>query len=264
MVGGGVRSIELRTPYIMLTRIRAPRSVTQSQPSRSKVQMPNAVAPHLVTVSCTDQHFFFRPGVGSGAKSHCTFGARARRTDLRAMPSSAHHHYRSAPAHLLLVSATTAVDAFFTFPTRLASCAGVQQRQQQPSYPATRTPTATGSDADRLEADIENDDGEELRDCVIVGAGVAGLAAAADLELAGLDFVLLEAGEALLGCVCDARSNTAVRRAIAAKLPFGTATCPSGCRSQRTHARAYVSPRALVTSCCVFCAPLCANGSLCC
>lgn len=39
------------------------------------------------------------------------------------------------------------------------------------------------------------EDDEELRDCVIVGAGIAGLAAAADLEKAGLDFVLVEAGE---------------------------------------------------------------------
>lgn len=33
-----------------------------------------------------------------------------------------------------------------------------------------------------------------MRDCVIIGGGIAGLAAAADLERAGLDFVLLEAG----------------------------------------------------------------------
>lgn len=36
---------------------------------------------------------------------------------------------------------------------------------------------------------------EEVLDCVIVGGGIAGLAAAADLEKAGLNFVLLEAGD---------------------------------------------------------------------
>lgn len=34
----------------------------------------------------------------------------------------------------------------------------------------------------------------EHRECVIVGGGIAGLAAAADLSRAGLDFILLEAG----------------------------------------------------------------------
>lgn len=35
----------------------------------------------------------------------------------------------------------------------------------------------------------------EFRDCVIVGGGIAGLAAARDLEAVGLDFVILEAGK---------------------------------------------------------------------
>lgn len=34
----------------------------------------------------------------------------------------------------------------------------------------------------------------ERRQCVIIGGGIAGLAAAAELESAGLDFILLEAG----------------------------------------------------------------------
>lgn len=139
----------------------------------------------------------------SAPKNLCTFCSRARRTDVLVMPSSAHHHYRSAPAHLLLASsATAAADAFFaTFPTQLAPCAGVQQqRSHQHAYPATPPPTtAVGGDDDYLAEDSEEDAGEdageELRDCVIVGAGVAGLAAAADLERAGVDFVLLEAGK---------------------------------------------------------------------
>lgn len=149
-----------------------------------------------VSPACALVLSFYRDLVET--KSRCTFCSQARPTDVRAMPSSAHHHYRSAPAHLLLVSATTAADAFFTaFPTRLASCSGgVQQRQRQRhSYPAT----ATGGDDDYLAAEHEEgtaeDAAEELRDCVVVGAGVAGLAAAADLERAGSDFVLLEAGE---------------------------------------------------------------------
>lgn len=48
--------------------------------------------------------------------------------------------------------------------------------------------------------DIREEDGDEVRDCVIVGAGIAGLAAAADLERAGLNFVLLEAGMRPLAC----------------------------------------------------------------
>lgn len=40
---------------------------------------------------------------------------------------------------------------------------------------------------------LEVDDAE-YRPCVIIGGGIAGLAAAAELERAGLDFVLLEAG----------------------------------------------------------------------
>lgn len=35
----------------------------------------------------------------------------------------------------------------------------------------------------------------EHRQCVIIGGGIAGLAAAAELEHAGVDFVLVEAGE---------------------------------------------------------------------
>lgn len=38
-------------------------------------------------------------------------------------------------------------------------------------------------------------DSDEERDCVIIGGGIAGLAASADLEESGVDFVLLEAGE---------------------------------------------------------------------
>lgn len=34
----------------------------------------------------------------------------------------------------------------------------------------------------------------EFRPCVIIGGGIAGLAAARDLEQAGLDFILLEGG----------------------------------------------------------------------
>ena len=45
---------------------------------------------------------------------------------------------------------------------------------------------------------------EEVRDCVIIGGGIAGLAAAADLEEVGMDFVLLEAGTRTtqIACVC--------------------------------------------------------------
>eukprot|EP00903_Cladosiphon_okamuranus_P012790 g11954.t1 len=121
------------------------------------------------------------------------------------MSSSAYHHqYRSAPTHFLLASATAMVDAFFaTFPAQLASGPRVQQRQQRHSRVATSLPTARGEHDDypaaASEEDAGEDAGEELRDCVIVGAGVAGLSTAIDLERAGVDFVLLEAADRLGG-----------------------------------------------------------------
>lgn len=56
------------------------------------------------------------------------------------------------------------------------------------SKPEESSTSSTSSE----ESDEEYE--EEIRDCVIVGGGIAGLAAAADLEKAGCDFILLEAG----------------------------------------------------------------------
>lgn len=57
---------------------------------------------------------------------------------------------------------------------------------------------------------------EEVRDCVIVGGGIAGLAAAADLEKAGCNFVLLEAG-AVSSSVAE-EAGVVILVAIAARL----------------------------------------------
>ncbi|CAM9111164.1 unnamed protein product [Scytosiphon promiscuus] len=73
-----------------------------------------------------------------------------------------------------------------------------EQRQTCSPLPAAAERGATQDLVDlgghRREV-IGHEDCDEVRDCVIVGAGIAGLAAAADLERAGLNFVLLEAAD---------------------------------------------------------------------
>lgn len=45
---------------------------------------------------------------------------------------------------------------------------------------------------------VTDSEENEERDCVVIGGGIAGLAASADLEESGMDFVLLEAGKRVL------------------------------------------------------------------
>lgn len=47
----------------------------------------------------------------------------------------------------------------------------------------------------------------EIRDCVVIGGGIAGLAAARDLQAKGVDFVLLEAGAYECGGGCRCRGH---------------------------------------------------------
>lgn len=125
-------------------------------------------------------------------------------TQASRMPASAHYH--TAPAHLMPVSTTVAADAFLaaTFPKQLGPPGGVKKKHHhhhQHSYAtgATARPRRGNGDffaveSDREEGPVGGEEDDEVRDCVIVGGGIAGLAAAADLERGGLDFVLLEAG----------------------------------------------------------------------
>ncbi|CAN0164560.1 unnamed protein product, partial [Ectocarpus fasciculatus] len=90
----------------------------------------------------------------------------------------------------------------------------LQQQQPRPTRQCVETSSSVPVAAARggardLLLDVEGGDGgetpgegggeEEIRDCVVVGAGIAGLAAAADLQQAGMDLVVLEAADRLGG-----------------------------------------------------------------
>lgn len=139
-------------------------------------------------------------------------------------------HYRHADPTCLAapVPTTVAADAFLaassSFPEQLGRPLPHIQQQQQQQEPQQRhchrrqqscyatAHRALGGDvlasakSDTEEDEVGEDD-DEIRDCVIVGAGIAGLAAAADLEGSGLDFVLLEAGlDIVLGMSHDVKT----------------------------------------------------------
>lgn len=136
------------------------------------------------------------------------------------MPSSAQHHHDYEVSHLRY----GIPDAFLAAPPRqLAMPPPPPAAPDARSRPLQRRPTrqhrvettrsvrvaaargaGRGGARDILFLDLAGgdggkppgeEDGEEIRDCVVVGAGIAGLAAGADLQQAGMDLVVLEAGE---------------------------------------------------------------------
>lgn len=132
------------------------------------------------------------------------------------MPSSAQHHHDYEVSHLrygipdAFLAATPRQLAIPPPPPPAApdprsSSLGQRRptRQCVDTTGSVRVEAARGGASDPL-LDVEGVDGdgppgegggEEIRDCVIVGAGIAGLAAGADLQQTGMDLIVLEAGE---------------------------------------------------------------------
>lgn len=91
---------------------------------------------------------------------------------------------------------------------------GAGSKPEESSTTSITGTTSTTSITSEGSEDSEEEDDEEIRDCVIVGGGIAGLAAAADLEKAGCDFVLLEAGQCSTAVQC---STVHTRRSLSWK-----------------------------------------------